>query len=212
VRFIPVRHEESAAFMADAYGRYTGRPGVCLSTLGPGATNLTTGVADAYLDRAPMVALTGQVGVQQVHKETHQYIDVVEMLRPITKWNATVGDPRVVPETVRKRSPWPPPKPARRTSSCPRTSWPPGRRLTAATRGGCAGEPAYESLVRGALLQAAGAGPGRQRRRAHRSAAACGVSASRPVCVITTFMGKAWSTRATAYLFSGLRARTTRKD
>jgi acetolactate synthase I/II/III large subunit len=102
VRFIPVRHEESAAFMADAYGRYTGRPGVCLSTLGPGATNLTTGVADAYLDRAPMVALTGQVGVQQVHKETHQYIDVVDMLRPITKWNATVGDPRVVPETVRK--------------------------------------------------------------------------------------------------------------
>jgi acetolactate synthase-1/2/3 large subunit len=102
VRFIPVRHEESAAFMADAYGRYTGRPGVCLSTLGPGATNLTTGIADAYLDRAPMVALTGQVGIQEVHKETHQYIDVVDMLRPITKWNATVGDPRVVPETVRK--------------------------------------------------------------------------------------------------------------
>ena len=102
IRFIPVRHEESAAFMADAYGRYTHRPGVCLSTLGPGATNLTTGIADAYLDRAPMVALTGQVGIQQMHKETHQYIDVVEMLRPITKWNARVGDPRVVPETVRK--------------------------------------------------------------------------------------------------------------
>ncbi|HJW75056.1 MAG TPA: thiamine pyrophosphate-binding protein, partial [Thermoleophilia bacterium] len=102
IRFIPVRHEESAAFMADAYGRYTGRPGVCLSTLGPGATNLTTGVADAYLDRAPVVALTGQVGLLQTHKETHQYIDVVEMLRPITKWNARVGDPRVVPETVRK--------------------------------------------------------------------------------------------------------------
>lgn len=102
IRFIPVRHEESAAFMADAYGRYTGRPGVCLSTLGPGATNLTTGIADAFLDRAPMVALTGQVGVQQMHKETHQYIDVVGMLRPITKWNARVGDPRVVPEAVRK--------------------------------------------------------------------------------------------------------------
>jgi acetolactate synthase-1/2/3 large subunit len=102
IRFIPVHHEESAAFMADAYGRYTGRPGVCLSTLGPGASNMTTGIADAYLDRAPMVALTGQVGISQMHKETHQYIDIVEMLRPITKWNARVGDPRVVPETVRK--------------------------------------------------------------------------------------------------------------
>lgn len=102
IRFIPVRHEESAAFMADAYGRYTHRPGVCLSTLGPGATNLTTGVADAYLDRAPMVALTGQVALAGMHKETHQFIDVVEMIKPMTKWNASVHDPRIIPEAVRK--------------------------------------------------------------------------------------------------------------
>ncbi|HEY7652708.1 MAG TPA: thiamine pyrophosphate-binding protein, partial [Methylomirabilota bacterium] len=62
VRFIPTRHEQGAAFMADAYGRLTGRAGVCLSTLGPGATNLATGVADANLDHAPLVAITGQAG------------------------------------------------------------------------------------------------------------------------------------------------------
>lgn len=102
IRFIPVRHEESAAFMADAYGRYTHRPGVCLSTLGPGATNLTTGIADAYLDRAPMVALTGQIGLAGMHKETHQFIDVVEMIKPMTKWNVSIHDPRIIPEAVRK--------------------------------------------------------------------------------------------------------------
>ena len=59
VRFIETRHEQGAAFMADVCGRLTGKAGVCLSTLGPGATNLLTGVADAYLDRAPLVAITG---------------------------------------------------------------------------------------------------------------------------------------------------------
>ena len=67
IRFIPVRHEQGAAFMADVYGRLTGRAGVCLSTLGPGATNLVTGVADAYLDGAPLVAITGQVGTDRMH-------------------------------------------------------------------------------------------------------------------------------------------------
>ena len=67
IRFIPVRHEQGAAFMADVYGRLTGRAGVCLSTLGPGATNLVTGVADAYLDGAPLVAITGQVGTDRLH-------------------------------------------------------------------------------------------------------------------------------------------------
>jgi len=67
IRFIPVRHEQGAAFMADVYGRLTGRAGVCLSTLGPGATNLVTGVADAYLDGAPLVAITGRVGIDLMH-------------------------------------------------------------------------------------------------------------------------------------------------
>src|SRR6476620_8083987 len=102
VSFVPVRHEQGAAFMADAYGRLTGRAGVCLGTLGPGATNLVTAVADAYLDRAPLVALTGQADLERMHKESHQYIDIVEVMRPITKWNARLNDAKIIPEVVRK--------------------------------------------------------------------------------------------------------------
>src|SRR5437879_11613625 len=90
ITFIPTRHEQGAAFMADVHGRLTGAPGVCLATLGPGATNIITGVADGFLDRAPMVAITGQVKLELVHKESHQYVDVVDMLRPVTKWNARI--------------------------------------------------------------------------------------------------------------------------
>ena len=102
IRFIPTRHEQGAAFMADAYGRLTGRAGVCLSTLGPGATNLATGVADANLDHAPLVAITGQAGRDRIHKESHQYVDIVEAFRPLTKWNTRVEMPGVVPEVIRK--------------------------------------------------------------------------------------------------------------
>ena len=102
IQFLPVRHEQGAAFMADAYGRLTGRAGVCLGTLGPGATNLVTGLADAYLDRAPVVALTGQTGLSEMHKESHQYIDIVRMMKPVTKWNARIHDPAIIPEAVRK--------------------------------------------------------------------------------------------------------------
>jgi acetolactate synthase-1/2/3 large subunit len=102
ITFIPTRHEQGAAFMADAYGRITGRPGVCLSTLGPGAANLATGIGDATLDKAPVVALTGQVRLSGMHKETHQFIDAVEMLQPMTKWNTRVHDPRMIGEAVRK--------------------------------------------------------------------------------------------------------------
>jgi acetolactate synthase-1/2/3 large subunit len=102
IQFLPVRHEQGAAFMADAYGRLTGRAGVCLGTLGPGATNLVTGLADAYLDRAPVVALTGQTGLDEMHKESHQHIDIVRMMKPVTKWNARVHDPEIIPEAVRK--------------------------------------------------------------------------------------------------------------
>jgi acetolactate synthase-1/2/3 large subunit len=102
VAFVPVRHEQGGAYMADMYGRLTGRAGVCLGTLGPGATNLVTAVADAYLDRAPLVALTGQSDLERMHKESHQYIDLVEIMRPITKWNARVNAPDIIPEVVRK--------------------------------------------------------------------------------------------------------------
>jgi acetolactate synthase-1/2/3 large subunit len=102
VSFVPVRHEQGGAYMADMYGRLTGRAGVCLGTLGPGAMNLVTAIGDAYLDRAPLVALTGQVDLERMHKESHQYIDLVELFRPITKWNARVTSPEIVPEVVRK--------------------------------------------------------------------------------------------------------------
>jgi acetolactate synthase-1/2/3 large subunit len=103
ITFVPTRHEQGAAFMADAYGRLTGKPGVCLATLGPGASNLATGVGDATLDHAPLVALTGQTGLAGMHKDTtHQFIDTVEMLRPMTKWNTRLHHPRMVAEAVRK--------------------------------------------------------------------------------------------------------------
>src|ERR687886_542445 len=102
IEFVPVRHEQGGAYMADVYGRLTGRAGVCLGTLGPGAMNLVTAVADAYLDRAPLVALTGQSDLERMHKESHQFIDIVRVMQPITKWNARLTDPAIIPEVVRK--------------------------------------------------------------------------------------------------------------
>jgi acetolactate synthase-1/2/3 large subunit len=102
VSFVPVRHEQGGAYMADMYGRLTGRAGVCLGTLGPGATNLVTAVADAFLDRAPLVALTGQSDLERMHKESHQYIDLVGIMRPVVKWNARVSSAEIIPEVVRK--------------------------------------------------------------------------------------------------------------
>ena len=101
-RFIEARHEQGAAFMADVYGRLSGKAGVCLSTLGPGATNLLTGVADAFLDRAPLVAITAQASLNRRHKESHQYIDVMSMFKPVTKWSASIPKAEVIPEAVRK--------------------------------------------------------------------------------------------------------------
>jgi acetolactate synthase-1/2/3 large subunit len=100
--FVPCRHEQGAAFIANVWGRLTGRVGVCLSTLGPGATNLITGVADANLDKAPVVAITAQSGLSRMHQESHQRLDVLSMFHAITKWNAAIGSPRVVSEVVRK--------------------------------------------------------------------------------------------------------------
>ena len=102
IRHITTRHEQGAAFMADVHGRLTGRAAVAMATLGPGATNLVTGVADAFLDRAPMVALTGQAGLGKIHREAHQYVDIVRLFGPITKWNQRVERPATIPEIVRK--------------------------------------------------------------------------------------------------------------
>ncbi len=102
IQFITTRHEQGAAFMADVYGRLTGKAGVCLSTLGPGATNLMTGVADANLDGAPLVAITGQVGTDRMHIESHQYLDLVAMFAPVTKWSKQIVRPSITPELVRK--------------------------------------------------------------------------------------------------------------
>src|SRR5690606_34103003 len=102
IRFVLTRHEQGAAFMAEVYGRLTGNPAVCLGTLGPGATNLITGVADANMDRAPMLVVTGQAAVTRQHKESHQVMPVVEMYRPVTKWAQSVVHPDTSPEIVRK--------------------------------------------------------------------------------------------------------------
>jgi len=102
IKFILTRHEQGAAFMAEIYGRLTGNPAGCLGTLGPGATNLITGVADSNMDRAPMLVLTGQGSTDRLHKESHQIMDVVSMFKPVTKWATTILNADTIPEIVRK--------------------------------------------------------------------------------------------------------------
>jgi len=102
IKFILCRHEQGAAFMAEVYGRLTGNPAACLGTLGPGATNLITGVADANMDHAPMLVLTAQGSSQRLHKESHQIMDVVAMYAPVTKWATTILHQDNIPEIVRK--------------------------------------------------------------------------------------------------------------
>ena len=101
IRFILTRSEQGAAFMADMYGRVTGKAGVCLATLGPGAINLLLGVADAQTDSAPLVALSAQVGLGRIYKETNQVVDLVSMFKPVTKWADTLLTPGAAPEMVR---------------------------------------------------------------------------------------------------------------
>lgn len=102
IEFVLCRHEQAAAFMADAYGRLTGKAGVCLATLGPGVTNLVTGLADANMDRAPVVAIIGQGSTKRLHKESHQNMDSIAMVRPISKWAQSIVDGRNITEVVRK--------------------------------------------------------------------------------------------------------------
>jgi acetolactate synthase-1/2/3 large subunit len=98
IKFILTRHEQGAAFMAEIYGRLTGNPAGALGTLGPGATNLITGVADSNMDRAPMLVLTGQGSTDRLHKESHQIMDVVSMFKPVTKWATTILNADTIPE------------------------------------------------------------------------------------------------------------------
>ena len=102
ITFVPCRHEQGAAFIANVWGRLTGKAGVCLATLGPGATNLVTGVADANLDKAPMVAITGQGRISRLHHESHQLIDVLQTFKSITKWNDQIRSASTVTEVMRK--------------------------------------------------------------------------------------------------------------
>ena len=102
IEFVLCRHEQAAAFMADTYGRLTGKAGVCLATLGPGATNLVTGLAAANMDRSPVVAIIGQGNTRRLHKESHQNMDAIGMFRPITKWAHGIHTAESLPEIVRK--------------------------------------------------------------------------------------------------------------
>jgi acetolactate synthase-1/2/3 large subunit len=102
IRFILVRHEQGAAFMADIYGRLTGKAGVCTATLGPGAINLLLGVTDAQTDSTPLVAISAQVGLNRIYKESHQIVDLLSMFKPVTKWADIMLTPAAVPEMLRK--------------------------------------------------------------------------------------------------------------
>jgi acetolactate synthase-1/2/3 large subunit len=102
IRYVLVRHEQAAAFMAEVYGRLTGQAGVCSATLGPGAINLLLGVADATTNSTPLVALSAQVGMDRRYKESHQGVDLVSMFAPVTKWSELVATPGAVPEMIRK--------------------------------------------------------------------------------------------------------------
>lgn len=102
IRFILVRHEQAASFMADIYGRLTGNAGVCTATLGPGAINLLLGTADAQTDSSPLVAISAQVGLNRIYKESHQIVDLTAMFRPVTKWAETLYTPQASAEMLRK--------------------------------------------------------------------------------------------------------------
>jgi acetolactate synthase-1/2/3 large subunit len=102
IKFVLTRHEQGAAFMAEIYGRLTGNPAGCLGTLGPGATNLLTGVGDSNMDRAPMLVITGQGASTRLHKESHQVMDVVSMFKPVTKWSSSIHHADTIPEVIRK--------------------------------------------------------------------------------------------------------------
>ena len=102
IDYVLTRHEQGASFMAETYGRLTGKAGVCSATLGPGAINLLLGTADATTNSTPLVALSAQVGMDRSYKESHQSVDLVSMFAPVTKWSALMATPGAAPEMIRK--------------------------------------------------------------------------------------------------------------
>jgi len=102
IQYVLTRHEQGASFMAETYGRITGKAGVCSATLGPGAINLLLGTADATTNSTPLIALSAQVGMQRSFKESHQGVDLVPMFAPVTKWSALMATPGAAPEMMRK--------------------------------------------------------------------------------------------------------------
>src|SRR2546428_12706662 len=101
IEYVNVRHEQAAAFMADGLARVTGLPGACLVTSGPGATNLLTGVAAAYVAHSPVVSLVGGVSLDHAGKDAFQDYDLVSMFRPVTKLAIQVTKPERIPEVLR---------------------------------------------------------------------------------------------------------------
>jgi acetolactate synthase-1/2/3 large subunit len=102
IEYVLTRHEQGASFMAETYGRLTGKAGVCSATLGPGAINLLLGTADATTNSTPLIALSAQVGMARSFKESHQSVDLVSMFAPVTKWSALMAIPGAAPEMIRK--------------------------------------------------------------------------------------------------------------
>src|SRR6202789_2103437 len=102
IEYVLTRHEQGASFMAETYGRLTGKAGVCSATLGPGAINLLLGTADATTNSTPLIALSAQVGMNRSFKESHQGVDLVAMFAPVTKWSALMATPGAAPEMIRK--------------------------------------------------------------------------------------------------------------
>lgn len=102
IKFVLVRHEQGASFMASIYGRVAGKAGVCTATLGPGAINLLLGVTDAYTESTPVVAISAQVGLNRIYKESHQIVDLENLFKPVTKWAEMILTKESVPELVRK--------------------------------------------------------------------------------------------------------------
>src|SRR6201998_4708817 len=102
IKLVVTRHEQAAAFMAATHGRLTGRPGVCLATLGPGALNLSTGAAFALLGAMPMIMITGQKGILSSRQGRFQIVDIVAAMKPLTKLSRQIVSPLAIPTLVRE--------------------------------------------------------------------------------------------------------------
>ena len=122
IKLVVTRHEQPAAFMAATYGRLTGKPGVCISTLGPGALNLATGAAYALLGAMPMVLITGQKGIMRSRQARFQIVDMIATMRPLTKSTRQIVSTATIPTLVRDAFRVSmEERPGRCTWSCPRT-------------------------------------------------------------------------------------------